>query len=97
MLPQWQQQQQQGLEVRVQGPVLLFGAQQTSQTDVAPCRPGRKQQPSKSGLSTTSSSIPEQQCCSTSGEQQQLCSDPAILLYAKQLDDHRKRCELSGR
>jgi hypothetical protein len=67
-------------------------------TNIAPHRPGnKKQQPSKSGLGISSSSLPEQQCCSTSEGQQQLCSDPAILLYAKQLDDHRKRCELSGR
>jgi hypothetical protein len=27
----------------------------------------------------------------------ELCSDPTVILYVKQLDDHRKKCELSGR
>lgn len=51
---------------------------------------------------SSSNSDPQQQTCSTSAASTSqaadlLCSDPAVLAYVRTLDEHRKKCELSGR
>lgn len=53
---------------------------------------GSFKQPSSAGLISSTPALAEQ--CSTSTE---LSSNPTVLVYVRQLDDHRKKCELSGR
>jgi hypothetical protein len=65
-----------------------------------PKSPSQKQLKSTAAPSSgliSSSSTAGAKVCSTSALTGDLCTDPTILMYVKQLDDHRKKCELSGR
>ena len=49
----------------------------------------------KGGCSPSSPMVPDAQPSPSTPDI--LCSDPTVILYVKQLDAHRKKCELSGR
>lgn len=48
-------------------------------------------------ISSSTAGAASAESCSTSAPTGDLCTDPTILTYVKQLDDHQKKCELSGR
>lgn len=49
------------------------------------------------GLISSVADVPVPDSANSEPSTAELCSDPTVILYVKQLDDHRKKCELSGR